>query len=97
MNLVENLEYTITIPIIKTTEIFSKQTNHPLIHKLKVTYNGKDNEDNYIFIFKNNIYSYLKEDIDYDIYNYLLDTCAMIKELNNEFYIHIAKNKFILT
>jgi hypothetical protein len=104
MELIKGHSYIINIFIrnywCDNPEYFTKINNHPFIYHHPVTFielNDKFTADpfkSYIFISHLDLYELLKENSDFDMFSYLVNTCQLTHTSDNKWQIHIFKDRF---
>lgn len=81
-------------------EVFAKINNHPFIYHHPVTFLGIENmyasESFLSYLFKSHLdlYALLKDNSDYDMFSYLVNTCHLTHTQDNTWEIRIFKDRF---
>ena len=81
-------------------EYFVKINNHPFIYHHPVTFLGIENKhladsfQSYLFKSHLDLYALLKENSDYDMFSYLVNTCQLTHTQDNTWQIRIFKDRF---
>ena len=81
-------------------EYFTKINNHPFIYHHPVTFLGiedyhiSDSFQSYLFKSHLDLYALLKENSDFDMFTYLVNTCQLTHIQNNIWEIRICKDRF---
>jgi hypothetical protein len=81
-------------------EVFAKINNHPFIYHHPVTFLEVENMhipnpfQSYLFKSHLDLYALLKENSDYDMFSYLVNTCQLTHTQDNTWEIRIFKDRF---